>query len=232
MATRYESLKMIGDRLLRSNVMKGISWDFIIDSVIDFMDIVGAPSLFEDKHFEGKIHKYRVKLPCDFVSEKQVVMACDRSQGAVATYATDTFHKHYNKTANLARTYTYSIDNGYLFASIEKGCIEMSYEAVKTDDEGYPMIPSDRNFTLALERYIRMEYFTLLWDNGKIEDKRLENAKQEYAWAVGRLETRRAMLSLGKAEAMFNTFRTLVPRDNEFAKRFANTGNKQFIKRH
>ena len=37
MAIKYESLKLIGDRLLRSNIMKGISWDAIIDYVVDFL---------------------------------------------------------------------------------------------------------------------------------------------------------------------------------------------------
>lgn len=39
-------------------------------------------------------------------------------------------------------------------------------------------------------------------------------------------------LSLAKAESFFNSFRTLIPRDNEFSKRFMNTGNKEFIKAH
>ena len=70
MATHYESLKLLGDRLLRNNVMKGISWDFIIDSTIDFMDIVGVPEIYEDKLYEGTIEEYRVELPCGFIEEE------------------------------------------------------------------------------------------------------------------------------------------------------------------
>jgi hypothetical protein len=43
------------------------------------------------------------------------------------------------------------------------------------------MLPADRIFINALEWYIKYRYFTLLWEDGKIEDKRLENAKQEYS---------------------------------------------------
>ena len=226
MAVRYESLKLIGDRLHRNNVMKGISWDSIIDYTIDFMDIVGVPDIYEDKLFLGKIEKYRIELPCDFVEELFVVI-----NGASVTYAVDPMHKHSLTIGNHSGHITYSIDNGYLFSSIEKGSLRMNYRAIMTDEEGYPMMPADRVFIVALEWYIKMQYFTMLWEDAKIEDKRLENTKQEYAWAVARLESSAVHLSLGKAEALFNSFRTLIPRDNEFAKRFSDTGAKEYLRK-
>lgn len=225
MAVRYESLKMIGDRLLRNNVMKGISWDYIIDSTIDFMDIVGVPDIYEDKLFEESFSSYRVSLPCDFAEEIFVII-----NNSAATSATDPMHQHYNKIGQNSNLYTYRINNGFLFSSVEKGKIVMNYKAIMTDEEGYPLMPADRIFITALEWYIKLQYFTMLWEDAKIEDKRLENAKQEYAWAVGRLESESQRLSLAKAESLFNSFRNLVPRDNEFAKRFGNTGAKEFLK--
>lgn len=229
MANEYVSLKNIGDRLLRTNVMKGLSWDFIIDSTIDFMDIVGIPASYINKLYTYKIEDYRVPLPCDFVEETMVLFS-NKNSSKPATYATDTFHEHYDELGAGNNTYTYSINNSYIFTSIKDGELLMNYKAIQTDSEGYPMLPSNRVFQSALEWYIKVGYFTILWEDGKLEDKRLENAKQEYAWAVGRLETDSARLSLGKAEAFFNSFRTLVPRDNEFTKRFANTGAKEYIK--
>lgn len=233
MAIKYESLKLIGDRLLRSNIMKGISWDAIIDYVIDFFDTVGAPDLFINKIHTGEIKNFRGKLPCDFVEEVQVFLG-KSSETAVspARYATDTLHEHYNKVGNDFVHNTYSINNNYIFTSLKNGWYTIAYKAIMVDEEGYPMLPADRIFINALEWYIKYKYFTLLWEDGKIEDKRLENAKQEYSWYVGQLESNAQALSLSKAESLFNSFRTLVPRDNEFSKRFSNTGSKEFIRRH
>ena len=225
MAARYESLKTIGDRLLRNNVMKGIAWEAIIDYTIDFMDIVGVPDIYEDKLWESNIEYHRAELPCDYAEEKFITI-----NGRSATHATDPLHQHYNVVGSNSSTFTYTINNNFLFSSVSHGKLSMNYKAIMTDAEGYPMVPAKREFAVALEWYIKKQYFTQLWEDGKLEDKRLENAKQEYAWAVGRLESSAHLMTLGKAEAFFNSFRTLVPRDNEFAKRFGNTGAKEFLK--
>ncbi len=228
MAAQYESIKIILDRLLRNNVLNGISFESVIDYTIDFMEIVGVPSIYTEKLYEADIVNYRASLPCDFVEEIQLLFN-DRTSRA----STDTFHEQYAKV-NISKTLdnTYSINRNYIFSSIEKGKLQMTYRAILTDDEGYPMLPSNRTFLNALEWFIKYKYYTILWEEGRLEDKRYENTKQEYAWAVGQCETDMKMMSLAKAESFFNSFRTLIPRDNEFAKRFMNTGNKEFIKAH
>lgn len=234
MANSYESLKIILDRLLRNNVLSGLSYESVIDYTIDFLDIVGIPSAFEEKFETLEIETYRAKLPCDFAEDIQVVITSPRhSRGITATDATDTFHNNYSQMRGRQTTgVTYKIKNGYIFTSEERGCLTLSYRAIATDEEGYPLIPSDRAFLKALELYIKKQYYTILWEESKLEDKKLENVKQEYAWAVGQCETSMRRLTLSKAEALFNSLRTLIPRDNEFSHRFANIGNKEFIKRH
>lgn len=234
MAQQYESLKIVLDRLLRNHVLNGISLEAVIDYTIDFFDIVGVPSMYYEKFYETDIKDSRAKLPCDFAEDIQILLSPSKRGNFVpAISSTDTFHESYN-CAGLKPTgdYTFSLNNNYIFTSLEKGYLKMQYRAIMTDDEGYPMIPSDRTFIRALEAFIKVEYFEILWDQGKIEDKRFQNAQTEYAWAVGQCETHMKRLSLSKAESFFNSFRTLVPRDNEFAKRFANTGTKEYLKAH
>lgn len=229
MAAQYESIKIILDRLLRNNVLNGISFESVIDYTIDFMEIVGVPSIYTEKLYEADIVNYRASLPCDFVEEIQLLFDSRTSRAS-----TDTFHEQYGKTNLQHRTSdnTYSINRNYIFTSIEKGKLQMVYKAILTDEEGYPMLPANRTFLNALEWFIKYKYYTILWEEGRLEDKRYENTKQEYAWAVGQCETDMKRLSLAKAESFFNSFRTLIPRDNEFSKRFMNTGNKEFIKAH
>jgi hypothetical protein len=72
----------------------------------------------------------------------------------------------------------------------------------------------------------------LLWEEGKLEDKRLQNAQQEYSWAVGRMSNSFRMTSLGEAESFFNTMNQLITRTNEFNKRFVNSGTKEYMRTH
>lgn len=234
MAKQYISIKTVLDRLLRNNLLQGLSFESVIDYTLDFIDIVGIPSVYEDKFFEAEIENHRAKLPCDFIEEIQLELSPVKSKiFRPAREASDSFHVHYNTKKVVHNTdYTFTINKNFIFTSLEKGILQMAYKAIMTDEEGYPMIPSDRTFLLALEWYIKVQYYTLLWENGRLEDKRLEHANQEYAWAVGRCETDMKRLSLSKAENFFNSFRSLIPRDNEFAKRFQNTGSKEFLRVH
>lgn len=72
-----------------------------------------------------------------------------------------------------------------IYTSIEKGEIELAYRAIMVDHDGYPMIPDDGTFAIALGLYIKKRHFTILFDTGKISHQVLANTQQEYCWAVG-----------------------------------------------
>jgi hypothetical protein len=88
------------------------------------------------------------------------------------------------------------------------------------------MIPDNSNFTRAIEAYIKVQHFSILFDLGKITQPVLFKAQQDYSWAVGAVETDMRRLDLSKAESFFNSFRTLVIRANEFNNNWINDGGK------
>lgn len=151
----------------------------------------------------------------------------DCKVGKVFTYATDTFHMSEDKTCV---GLTYKIQGGYIFTSIKEGEIEISYKAILVDDEGYPMIPDNSKFTRALEAYIKKQWFTILFDMGKIQPAILQNVQQEYAWAVGACESEFQKMSLDKAESFYNSWRTMIPRRYQHSRNFAYNGIKQNLK--
>ena len=237
MAVQYKSIKIILDRLLRNSVLSELSFESVVDYTVDFFSLNGIPEMFVDRLYEAEIVDYRADLPCDFIEEKQILMNKWNNKSChflPARYATDTFHDNLNclKAKDISVDYTYSINNNYIFTNIDKGWLKMSYQAILCDDDGYPLLPSDANFLLALEAYVKLQYYTKLWDEGQLEDKKLQHAHNEYCWAIGRMSNKMKMLSLGKAESFFNTMNQLLPRTNEFNKRFQNAGLKEYIRRH
>ena len=239
MAEKYVSIKVILDRLLRNPMLEGISFESVVDYTVDFMGILGVPGTFEDKPFTDKICNYKVKLPCDFIEDIQVLI-----NNIPARYATDTFHKSYDCStdyikephvsnyhySNRPADSTFAIQGNYIFTSTKDGDLKMMYRAIHTDEEGYPMIPENSKFLRALEWYCKVQFYTLLWERGKLPDKVLSHTEQEYVWAVGACDTDMNKLSLSKAESFFNSFRTLIIRDTEFKNRFINNGAKELIR--
>lgn len=142
-------------------------------------------------------------------------------------YSSDSFHM-----SDIKNNFdlTYKIQGGYIFTSIKEGAVELSYQAIVLDEEGYPVIPDNSKFLRALESYIKKQWFTILFDMGKLQQAVLQNTQQEYAWAVGACESEFQKLSLDKAESLFNTWRTLLPRVREHSRGYATTNMRESLK--
>lgn len=228
MAEQYSSIRLILDKILRHPLMQDITLETAVDYCIDFMRIVGVPSMFGEKTEIIKVKEYRAVLPCDYYQVIQI----RKVGGAAFRYSTDSFHmsecKHdYKRGVN---DLTYKIQGNIIYTSLEEGDIELAYEAIATDEDGYPLIPDNSSFTRALGLYIKKEWFTILFDLGKISPAVLQNVQQEYAWAVGDCESEFNRLSIDKAESFFNSWRTLIIRDGEHRTGFKNNGSKERLK--
>ena len=66
MAEQYSSIKLILDKILRHPLMQDITLETAVDYCVDFMRIVGTPSIFEEKTEIIRVKEYRAILPCDY----------------------------------------------------------------------------------------------------------------------------------------------------------------------
>ena len=62
----------------------------------------------------------------------------------------ETVHEQYNCQSNI----TYNINNNYIETSTKDGYVQIAYQAIKTDEEGFPMIPDDTKVRMALKYFI------------------------------------------------------------------------------
>lgn len=230
MAEQYTNIRLILDRLLEHPLLQNITIETAVAYTVDFMRIVGVPDMFMEKTDILEVKKYRAILPCDYY---QMIQVRSTKDGNFAfRYSTDTFHMSNCKNSN-GREFsdlTYKIQGNFIYTSIEEGKIEISYEAIATDSEGYPLLPDNSSFTRALELYIKKRHFTILFDTGKIDFKVLQNVQTEYAWAVGDCQSEFNRLSIDKAESFYNSWKTLILRDTEHRTGFKNNGAKEKLK--
>lgn len=210
------------DKLHRNPLLSDITLETVVDYTADFMRIVGTPRVFTDKVVELTVVDYKTALPEDWYENIQI-----RYGEKFFRYTSDTFHFSRNATNNLPTTeITFVVQGDYIHTSIEKGVIELSYRAIDTDTDGYPLLPDNSNFTRALELYIKQQYYTILFELGKITSQVYSNTQQQYAWAVGALETDMQRLDLSKAETFFNSYSGILLKKNQFQRGFKGTGDK------
>lgn len=223
MAEQNTSIKIILDKALRHPLMQDLTLETAIDYAVDFMRIVGVPKMFSEKVIYLKVDNYRAKLPCDFY---KIIQVRPKDRSALIS-TTDSFFMGGRYRGN---NNTYKIQGNIIYTSLEDDTLELAYLAIDTDEDGYPLIPDNSSFTRALELYIKKQWFTILFDLGKINQAVLQNTQQEYAWAVGDCMTEFNRLSIDEMEAFSNSWRTLILRDHQHASGFANNGTRQILK--
>lgn len=220
MAEQYLSIKKILDSCLRHPLMQDLSLETAVDYTIDFMRIVGMPRMFTEKVVRIPIDKYRALLPCDYYQTIQVRIP----GGHALVYSTDSFHM-----SNKGNSSTYKIQGNIIYTSIESGELELAYLAISTDEDGYPLLPDNSSFTRALELYIKKQWFTILFDLGKITSAVLQNTQQEYAWAVGDCQSEFNRMSIDQMEAFSNSWRTMILRDHQHSSGFIGDSSRQTL---
>lgn len=74
MIKQYVSLRIILDKILRHPLLQDISLETAADYTVDFMRIMGVPSIFEDSVTPEPIEvsNHKGLLPCDIYDIKQV----------------------------------------------------------------------------------------------------------------------------------------------------------------
>ena len=220
MAEQYINIKVVLDRILRHPLMQDLSLETAVDYTIDFMRIVGMPRMFTEKVVRIPIDKYRALLPCDYYQTIQVRIP----GGHTLVYSTDSFHM-----SNKGNSSTYKIQGNIIYTSIESGELELAYLAISTDADGYPLLPDNSSFTRALELYIKKQWFTILFDLGKITSAVLQNTQQEYAWAVGDCQSEFNRMSIDQMEAFSNSWRTMILRDHQHSSGFIGDSSRQTL---
>lgn len=232
------NIRRVADRIMRHPLLRDVPFETILDYTVDFLQIVGVPSLFEEKTALLHVENYRCMLPCDYVSMIQVRTAKEvdgiepnhRSHISYR-YSTDSFHMSKEKpdVGRYGTDLTYKIQGSVIYTSTKDTDIEIAYNAIATDGEGYPLLPDNPSFLRALEAYVKKQQFTILFDLGKLQPAILQNAQQEYAFYVGQCQTDMIMPSIDQMESLTNLWTALIARANEHSKGFINSGSKEYL---
>ena len=127
---------------------------------------------------------------------------------------------------------TYKIQGNIIFTDIPETTIKVAYRALHLDENGFPMLPNNQAFISAVEAYIKVKRFEILFDQGKISPAVYQNAQQEYAWAVGQASNDLIMPTIDEMETLSHVWNTLIPRVSEHRDGFATAHRREYLIRH
>lgn len=221
---KYISVRQILDDLLADDMMRGLSLERAVNYAAEFMQVVGMPPEFENKVEKVEIEDWRGKLPCDLY---EIVQVKD-PKGFAYISAEGSFGNRNHPEQYPA--FTYMVKGDIIFTSTKSIDLLVSYLAIPTDDYGFPLIPENAAYIRALELYIQKRYFTILFNNGKINQNVLANTQQEYAFYVGQAQSDLIRPSLDQMESIKNMWTTLIPKVHKHADGFKTVNNPEVLK--
>lgn len=235
--TNYISINSIFSALLANPLMEGITPSDIARYTFEIISLMGVPMLYDNKVETIEIKNYRGDLPCDILYIQQTRKL---TQGGFMSmrYSADTFTSAYHEIGSpdvkydydVARDFYYSLNHGKIYTSFEEGTIEMSYKSIATDEEGFPLIPDHVKFKRTVEAYIKLKWYEIQWELGKISDKVLQRADQEYCWNIGAAQNYGKLQTIDQAETFRGAFTRLLTNATAASKSFTDFGKQEYIR--
>lgn len=220
---KYTNIRVILDELTQDELFQDITLEQVVGYVLKFNGILNIPQLYIEKFSPVHIHNYRGELPCDLIS---VIQVKDIKDNIALRYISGTFFR----PDSLERAF--KTQGTFIFTTFKDGDIEVAYNAIPIDEEGYPLILDNEKYKNALIWYIKQDKFGKYFTTNKVSQNVLQYAQQEYAWAVGQLSTELKMPSLSEWENISNAHNQLLQKTKEFEKSFETTGMPEHYKRH
>lgn len=224
---RHISIKEVLDNLLDNPLLQDLTLERVVNYTVDFIRKVGMPKVYIEKTANLEIKEYRALLPCDFHKMIQVRVFRE-GYSQVFRSSTDSFHL--SKDKGDSHDLTYKLQGQAIYTSMKNGTIEIVYQAIPVDCDGYPMILDNSSFREALELYITKKRYKVLFDVGKIRGDVYSSTCQDYAFAVGQAQTSLIMPTIDEMESITNSWNTLISRVREHSFGFINNGSKEELK--
>lgn len=150
----------ISSKYILAKIYRDLGLDdsnYILDMIEWFgeaLDFIGAASQLELKNEILTISDFKAPIPVNFVILNQLKLKKD-DDWRLISYNPSNFFSIYDNSDNLTiRTEeSFSINPNFFVFTEETGEVLVSYEAIQTDEEGFPLVPDNQYFKDALFWY-------------------------------------------------------------------------------
>lgn len=252
---QYTSIKRVLDDLLDHPLLRNLTLEQVIRHTLRFISLHGYPALYQDKIIGVAIEDFRGLLPCDLISIKQVK---DNETGICLRAMTDNFTPGLrekpaederdpkdllNNTKAPKDIYippmrkfteepSFKTQGRVIYTSFPTGMVEIAYKAIPVDEDGFPLLIDNETYLNALEAYIKVKVFTVMFDTGKIQGGILSNAQSDYAWAAHEIQSEFCIPSISEMESLTRYMTTMIKPVTHFDNGFKNLGDREYLRKH
>lgn len=246
----YVSLGTVMWKVMKHGLCQELTYEEAAEYAMEFIKLLGAPVAYENKLYRSDLENYKAPLPCDILKVDGVrYIDSSKEDGECTTRwiamreATNIYHLDPNEHMNEQDTefdlrgnhrrseFVYKLQNGIIFTSMRNGCIEMAYEGLATDEDGFPLIPDNEKVAIAMEYYILSRYLEPMWLMGKITDKAFEYIQQKRYFYMPSAFTALQMPNYDGMESVMNGINRLILSTTMHEKFYKKMGEEERLRK-
>lgn len=197
--------------------------------IAEALNMIGVYSQYEEISECIHLVNGKAKLPCGFYKLVDV-----NYKHHPIFWATNTNANNYQchncripVASSEVNRYTFYINDSYIITNIndennQTADLCMVYLGIRTDQDGYPMIPDDVYYMKALAAYVTHMLDYQDWRKGKIADKVFNKSEQDWLFYVNSARGAGNMPNTAQLENLKNVMRRLLPITNDYKRGFKN----------
>ena len=220
-------------KVLKQPIVQDLKYEDAAEYAIEYLRLIGASLAFEDRVERIKLSNYKGLLPANLINIKGISYSdCECDGGIAMRYASNIYHTDIGNNCEVGQEYTYITQNNVVTTSMKDGWVNISFSALATDEFGYPLIPDNESFKVALEYYIIHRTLEGLWSMGKITDKVFQYYEQKRHYYSAQATNSMTIKNMDQMETMFNAINRLIIDVNPQETFYKNFGIKEVIKQH
>lgn len=132
-------------------------------------------------------------------------------------------------TTNPSMSLQYSVKPGWIMCNMPDGYLKLSYSAIPTDEDGYPLIPDLTSYKEAIYWYVTMKMKYPEYLNGKMNREIFYDIKRSWNFYRNQAYAEALMPNEDGLESIKNNWNKLVPEFNDHNSFYSHTGERQII---
>jgi len=233
----FVSATTILDKVMRKFRITEIDTETAMEAIADFLDHTKVPIVLEKKIKHLVVTDGRAMLPSDMTMLWQTALVtgvdsieeaeCGKGALCPMRWSTDTFHlrHHCEDSPDFEQdgTITYTLNKGFIYPNFNSGIIALSYFALPTDDEGYPLVPADEQWQKGAVFAVAYEWAFGAWHADEISDKKFQIIERDRDWYFAQaVNYSKVSMFLDRLESMKNDALRTIPRPDQHKEFYKN----------
>lgn len=229
MIEKFTSIKEIISKVYRDLSLQDESrWEDMVEWSAEALQQIGAYSQYINKAVEIEVESYRAALPCDLYKVVGMTHKTESLRYNSGTFDTVDRAKENRNLRTLSHS-GYSMNNAFFNFNFEKGKIQLSYIAIPTDEDGFPLIPDNISYKEAIEKYIVMKLNYGKFVTDSINPTTWDRIVNDWHFYCAQARGKANMPNADKMESIKNMWNRLKPQMNEHKHQFSNLSNIERI---